>query len=73
MFSLGLFSKNKKSLEDRHNDNTTKWIMIEETKTRKTKDGKEISYKSRSYKCQKCHYGSVIKTKYCPDCGRRAE
>ena len=50
MFSLGLFSKNRKPIEDKNNDNTTKWIMIEETKTRKTKDGKEISYKSRSYK-----------------------
>lgn len=76
---MGLFSR-KKSVEversvpvqNESKDNTMKWILIEETKTRKTKEGKEVSYKSRTYKCSRCTYGSVIKTKYCPDCGRKS-
>lgn len=67
---MGFFSKKK--LDGPPIDNTMKWILLEETKTRKTKDGKEVSYKSRTYKCSSCHYGSVIKTKFCPDCGRKS-
>ena len=79
---MGLFSRKKYVAEESsipvkndnkaQDDNTMKWVLIEETKTRKTKDGKEVSYKSRTYKCSRCTYGSVIRTKYCPDCGRKS-
>ena len=66
---MGLFSKKVKEVVPE----TMQWVMFEETKTRKTKSGNEVSYKSRTYKCSKCGYKTAIKTKYCPDCGRKAE
>lgn len=43
---------------------TTAYIGVDD-------DGNLKTSPRRYYRCHKCRYGSVVKTRYCPDCGRK--